>query len=273
MQRTPAPVLRGLQLDAVALIEPRELRYEWFDHALKGSKKPALLSEAVNLQLPVANEWRHAPSLAALEKEPLRFYLEGSTNGDRNRLAETKNPEVAFLPQTFDLADRTDVHWAPAPELVLKRLQLDNGEFFVSEPVRQPTDIAGLLQGHLDFMINKMDVDLYLALYELTPGGDYVKLFDPAYAFRVSYAKDRTKRTLLRAGVRQQVAFKSERMMARRLQPGSRLVMWLGINKRKDQQINYGTGDDVSEESIEDADVPLRIRWYNTSYVDIPVRR
>ena len=118
-----------------------------------------------------------------------------------------------------------------------------------------------------------MDMDLSVSLYEWRPDGEYVNLFDPAYAFRASYARDRVTRRLLRAGQRQQLTFQSERMMGRKLQAGSRLVMVLGINKRADQQLNYGTGDDVSEESIEDADVPLKIRWYNSSYIDVPVRR
>jgi hypothetical protein len=47
----------------------------------------------------------------------------------------------------------------------------------------------------------------------------------------------------------------------------------LGINKRADEQINYGTGGDVSDESIADASVPLKIRWYGSSYIDIPTRQ
>ncbi len=80
-------------------------------------------------------------------------------------------------------------------------------------------------------------------------------------------------RRLLKAGEREELTFKSERMTSRQLQPGSRLVLVLGINKRPDREINYGTGDDVSEESIADGKIPLKIRWQNDSYVDIPLRR
>jgi hypothetical protein len=61
-------------------------------------------------------------------------------------------------------------------------------------------------------------------------------------------------------------------MVGRRLQSGSRLVLALGINMRADQQINYGAGDDVSEESIEDAAAPLRIRWHEGSFIEVPSR-
>jgi hypothetical protein len=118
-----------------------------------------------------------------------------------------------------------------------------------------------------------MDVDLNVMLYERLASGDYVRLFNPVYEFRASYAQDRTNRHLLKAGERQELAFTSERITSRRLQAGSRLVVVLGINKRPDREINYGTGNDVSEESVTDAKPPLKVRWYNDSYIDIPVRK
>jgi hypothetical protein len=133
-------------------------------------------------------------------------------------------------------------------------------------------EINGLFSGLLDFTVNKMDMDITIALYEQLASGDYIRLFDPPYTFRASYAQDRSHRHLLKAGERQQLGFRSERLTSRRLQAGSRLVMVLGINKRPDQQINYGTGQDVSDESIADATSALKIRWYGSSYIDIPVR-
>ena len=62
-------------------------------------------------------------------------------------------------------------------------------------------------------------------------------------------------------------------MTSRELQAGSRLVVVLGINTRPDREINYGTGNDVSEESIADGKVPIKIRWYSDSYIEIPVLR
>jgi len=88
-----------------------------------------------------------------------------------------------------------------------------------------------------------------------------------------SYARDRVHRHLLEAGERQELAFRSERLTSRLLQAGSRLVMVLAIAKRPDREINYGTGGDVSEESIDDGKIPLKIRWYNDSYIEIPIRR
>ena len=143
----------------------------------------------------------------------------------------------------------------------------------MTEPFDEPVDLAGRLRGELDFTVNKYDVDLVVMLYELRSNGLYVKLLEPAYSFRASYARDRVHRRLLPAGVRQQLPFQSEPMVGRRLQAGSRLAMSIGINQRADQQVNYGGGDDVSEESIEDAGAPVRIRWHEGSFIEIPTQR
>ncbi len=66
-----------------------------------------------------------------------------------------------------------------------------------------------------------MDMDLNITLYELLPSGDYIYLFNPTCEFRASYAKDRANRHLLRAGERQQLTFKSERMTSRQLKPAA----------------------------------------------------
>jgi hypothetical protein len=143
----------------------------------------------------------------------------------------------------------------------------------VSEPLSHPINFAGLFAARLDFTPNKMDMDLNIALYELLPSGGYLALFAPVYEIRASYARDRVHRHLLKAGERQQLTIRSERLTSRRLQAGSRVVMVLGINKRPDREINYGSGADVSEESVADGKIPVKIRWYSSSYIDIPIRK
>jgi hypothetical protein len=62
-------------------------------------------------------------------------------------------------------------------------------------------------------------------------------------------------------------------MTSVQLQPGSRLALVLSIGKRPDREINYGTGGDVSEESIADGKTPVEIQWYGDSYIDIPIKK
>lgn len=63
------------------------------------------------------------------------------------------------------------------------------------------------------------------------------------------------------------------RMISKRIKKGSRIVVYLNINKNPFSQLNYGSGKEVSDESIADAKTPLKVKWYNQSFIRIPVRR
>jgi uncharacterized protein len=62
-------------------------------------------------------------------------------------------------------------------------------------------------------------------------------------------------------------------MTCRKLNKGSRILIILNINKSPCEQINYGKGKNVSDESISDAKIPLKIEWYNNSYIRIPINK
>jgi len=47
----------------------------------------------------------------------------------------------------------------------------------------------------------------------------------------------------------------------------------LTVNKNEFSQINYGTGKDVSDESIADGNLSLKVQWLNDSYILVPVSR
>ena len=274
LQHGPAASIRGYDLDAAALIDLRELRYQWLDHALKGGATPDLLGGAVNFEVMGANEWRHVPSIGAMAGENLKFYLSaGASDASRGRrLIRRKNPKSATVNQTVSLTDRSDAGWQPPADLITRSLVTHNSLSFISTPFKRRTEFNGRLSGRLDFVVNKMDMDINIAAYELTADGQYLRLFNPADELRLSYAADRVHRRLLKAGERQSLSFAGERLTSRRLEAGSRLVIVLRVAKRPDREINYGTGNDVSEESIEDGKTPIKVRWYNDSFIEIAVR-
>lgn len=265
----PSAALRGYALaDAASQIDLQALRYQWFDHVFKGREKPALLADRVNYQLSGTNEWRHVSSLAAMANSTFKLYPALSASAQDR--AEAGAPTI--ITQTVDLADRHDAAPPPVSALRLRALPKRDGLTFSSEVFKTPIEVSGIVSGELDFVINKYDVDLDVTLYEQRADGDYLQLADP-YEFRASYARDDVDRQLLRSGVRQTLKFESGQIAAHRLNAGSRLIAVLDVNKRPDQQINYGAGNDVSVESIANAKVPIEIRWYGDSHLDIPVRR
>jgi uncharacterized protein len=263
-------VLRNYAIDPAARLDMRELRYQWLDHALKGAQLPQQLRGRINYEVMGANEWQNAPSFEALAADSQRYYLDVSGSGGSHRLARRKSPKLAANVQTIRFKDRSDAGWLPPTDLITRSLVTHNAVLYQSDPLPKATRVSGLVRGRLDFEVNKMDMDLDIAMYELRASGEYFRLFNPACELRLSYAADRVHRHLLKAGERQAVAFTAERMTSRQLEKGSRLVMVLRVSKRPDREINYGTGEDVSAESMADGNVPLKVRWFNDSYIEVP---
>jgi len=263
-----AAQLRGYTLDPVARVDLPELRYQWLDHVLKGAKKPALLQDRVNYQVMGANEWRHVPALDAPGRSRMRLYLDPRAHDGPHRLAPSPSEAGGSARLSVDLADRRDARVLWPDSLRSRQLPTRNSIRFVSDPLPKDTEIDGSLRGVFDITPSRQDVDLNVSLYEQTASGDYQLLFDP-YDFRASYAGHRVHRRLLRAGERQLLAFTAERATARKLAAGSRIVLLIGLNRRPDRQINYGSGKDVNSETISDARRPVRVRWHTRSYFEM----
>ena len=266
------PGLAGLALDPVALINIEELRFDFFDHFLKNAPMPELLKDKVNYQVVGANVWKHAPSLEAMANHRLRFYLSSTQSGKAYSLSEQPPPASSFVTHTVNLADRSDANRKARGGGVMN-MELDtwNGLEFMSDPLPTATEMSGLFSGSLDIVANKKDFDFEIDLYELTPKGEYVQL--APYWSRASYAGHLNRRELLTQGKKTRLDFKSVRLMSRQLRAGSRVVLVLTVIKDPGRQINYGTGKNVSDETIDNAAAPLEIKWLAGSYVDLPVWR
>jgi uncharacterized protein len=110
-----------------------------------------------------------------------------------------------------------------------------------------------------------------VVLYEVMSDGKYFHL---SYTVqRASYAADMSRRQLLAPDRVETIRLDRTLLVSRQLSKGSRLLVVLDVNRGPFAQVNYGTGKDVSDESIMDAKEPLRVEWLNDSYIEIPVSR
>jgi uncharacterized protein len=267
------PILRGYAIDPVAQIDTPEITFQWLDYVMRGGKKPELLTDKINYEVMGANEWKHAPSLEQMNNEVLTLYLTDAKVNDRYRLASEKPSEPGFLSQIVDLADRKNSlnsNYYPSP-IVGNMPDFSTGYAFISEPFNEPVEVDGTFSGEIKAIINKKDMDIGVVLYEVMPDGE---LFHLSYFLgRASYARDMSVRHLLTPGTVESIPFDRTRMVSRKLSKGSRLLVMLNVNINPFAQINYGTGKDVSDENIGDANEPLQIKWRTDSYVEIPIRR
>jgi len=270
-QRVSSDELMGYRIDPVARLDVGELRYEWLNHVLRQGPRPALLQDRINHQVMGTNTWKHAPTLESLSNASLELYLTPAASGDTHRLALTPPAPGTVLQQRVDLKDRSEGRHSEPARIVDTTVDSRNGFTFVSEPLDASVEVSGLFSGQLDFVTNKKDFDFNVVLFERTPQGEYFYL---SYVLaRASYVADRTQRRLLTPGRPQRLSFQSGRMTSRRLAAGSQVVIVLAINKQAQSQLNYGTGKDVSSESIADSKVPLDISWLGGSRITLPLWR
>ena len=270
-QRAVKPaVLRGYSIDPVAQLDTLDLTFDWFDYVLKGGRKPDLLADKINFEVMGANAWRHAASIEKMSEDVLTLYLDSAREGAFYRLAKSKPAARGSLKMVVDYADRNVVSANTYPtEIVTDDLGLSQGLGFLSEPFDRPVSVNGLFSATLRGVVNKKDLDLAVVLYEVMPDGKYFHL---SYTVqRASYAADMSRRQLLTPNRVETIRLDRTLLVSRQLSKGSRLLVVVDVNRGPFAQINYGTGRDVSDESIMDAKEPLRVEWFNDSYVQVPV--
>lgn len=264
-QANPADTLRGYVIDPVAKISMRTLAFDWLDWVLKDAPKPELLKDKVNFQEMGTNAWRHEPSIEAMSNETLRLYL------DHGLMTESKSGTESYSTQTVDFTNRENMNNYFHPSLIIDSLDASNGTVYSSEPFQGDFIITGAITGELVTAINKRDMDLSISFYEQMADGRYFML--SRYLGRASYAKDNSQRELLTPGKKEFIPLGASHIISKKISKGSRLVVVLNVNKHPFEIINYGSGKEPAFETIDDAGEPLEIRWYNDSYIEIPVWR
>jgi len=265
-------LLRGYAIDPVAQFSTPELIYQWMDYVLRGGRRPALLQDRVNFEVMGANTWQHVASLAQMAGARRVLYFSDARHADHYQLTRSAPPPGHRLEQSIDLADRvlqTNLHSYPDP-LISNGLDHPTELRFLSEAFGAPEVVSGAFSGVLNVTLNKNDADLGVTVFEQLPDG---RLLHLAYWLgRASYAANREVRTLLVPGRATRIAFTTT-VVARRVEPGSRLLVLLDVNKNQFAQVNYGTGGDVSDESVADAHEPLRVSWHTDSFIAVPLGR
>ncbi|HET6253427.1 MAG TPA: CocE/NonD family hydrolase [Puia sp.] len=263
----PFPRMLGYSLDSVAQISIMDVVFAWFDHVLKGAPLPDLLKDKINVEVMGENRWRHVASLRELNNDTLTFYLGAERVDHRCRLLSAPDTsstleQYAYFDDRGDSADNEAYYInGDGPILSDKIAAADKLAYltFASDPVSRAFDINGSFITDLEATINKKDMDLAVELYQETPDGKYFQLSNNV--FRCSYLADLSRRHLLTPGQPAHLYFDNSFFTSRHIEKGSRLILLVGVNKNQDWEVNYGTGKDVSTETIRDSGDPLHIRW------------
>jgi hypothetical protein len=275
-QGHPRKILEGYKIDSVANISISKLVFQWMDYVLKDSSRPSILMDKVNFEVMGKNEWRHVSSLDKMHNDSLVLFL-GNTADSKQQypLLKNKPDKSGAIDQIVDFKDRSEIRFKggdiDAFEKLIDTVLIPEKEklFFISDPIEEPFAISGPVKASLKVNINKLDIDLVMDIYEQTPDGKFFALNENMQ--RASYTNDREQRELLQSDKEDTINLTKTFITSRQLQKGTRIIALIGINKSPEWQMNYGTGKDVSDETINDANVPLQIRWLNTSYIQFPI--
>lgn len=269
-QGYPDSVYNRYKIDAAARISIHDIIFEWFDYIFKHGPKPAILKDKINYQVMGSNQWKHAPSLSEMTNDSLVLYLTSKSAGNKYGLTTKKPSSSIFLEQQINFKDRSNRNsYYFFNQVVYDSLFANNGMLLLSEPLKQETELSGNFTGELKAAINKKDMDFSIVLFELMPDGRYFLL--SYFMGRASYAKDIMKRNLLTPGKIETIPFSNSYFTSKKLSKGSRIAVILNVNKSPFEQINYGTGGEVSRETIKDAEEPLKIKWFGESYIKLPI--
>lgn len=278
-QAYPKARLNNYTIDSVANIPILDIVFQWFDYTLKDSTKPAILKDKVTFEVMGANQWKSVGSLAKMANDTMRLYPVTSSANGHYGLSFTKPLKTSYIEQTVDLKDRSETRlWGSEtamgsyPLIIDSTIQCEKEKLiYISDPLTMPVTISGSLQASIVASINKKDADIVIDLFEQTPEGKFFALNQNIQ--RASHSKSRTKRHLLVPGKIETINITNTYITCKQMRKGSRIVIVMGINKNTNWQINYGTGKDVSVESIADANVPINIKWYNNTCIKLPVLR
>ncbi|MBU2917068.1 CocE/NonD family hydrolase [Psychrosphaera sp. F3M07] len=262
------------ELDLVALEkDTEEVVFEWFDHVLYGKPKPKLVQNNVNYQVMGANQWRYADSLQTLNQQTVSFYIqETNPNAEQNHILGIAPSIQAnkYIEQTIDMTDRTEQRNL-APWLVIKNNIDKQGGIQLETPVfEQDMELTGAISGFFDIAINNRDVDIGFNYYEVTASGEVFHLNN--YRSRVSYAEDMGKRRLLIPNQKRRVPIVNARFTSKLIKKGSKIVLVLNVNKNKDAQVNLGSGKPVNYEQLSDAGQAMKLKWYLSSQINLPLK-
>ncbi len=269
-QRNGSKEINGYTVDPDALIDTNEITYQWFDYIFKNGKKPTLLKDKINYQVMGANEWRSSSSIEDMSNEQLKLYLTDEKLEHFYSLNPIAPLKRGFLSQEIDFANRDTWNNDYYPgRIIRKEMDMSNGFNFISAPFEEPILVNGSFIGELKVKINKKDFDYGVTLYEVLPNGTYFHL---SYIVgRASYANSIEHRELLQPDQIATISFSNTHLVSKKLNKGSRLLVYVNVNKNQFSQLNYGTGKPVSEETISDSGEPLTVKWYNDSFVVIPI--
>jgi uncharacterized protein len=248
-------------IDSAAIVDMRFVCLQWFAHTANNKAKPPLLKDKVNCFV-MGSGWKHAASLSQLAPDTLSFSLQSSGSNKFHQLAALPGKgrqSVTISFNSFYRMDSIDVakqdsvfNYENTKSFTNDYLNTPQSLFFDTAPLDADYELIGSPVAELNMEFKRIeDCDLKILYYEITPDGKSYPLSSQYQ--RMSYHHDRTKRSLLSEGKVYRFTFDNSYFIGKRIAKGSKIRFVVSVINSAALQKNYGSGKDVSKETIKDA--------------------
>jgi putative CocE/NonD family hydrolase len=258
--RVPAAESGGLRFGQASLLDLRRLHEQWYRWTMRGGDKPEFLRKRVAYYTLGAEEWRYADTLEAVTARYEHYHLQstgdatavgasGTLAQERSRgspdqlLHDPRDVSMAKLESEVDPESRVDQRMVLAGSA--RQFVYHTPEFF------QALDVSGFCRLSIWLSIDQPDVDLRVAIYEISRAGDSIEL--TTACLRARYRTNLREPTLIETRDPLRYDFTDFTFVSRRIAVGSRLRLVIAPVNSIHWQKNYSSGGVVSEESALDA--------------------
>jgi putative CocE/NonD family hydrolase len=282
--RYPQKQLGGISFADNSALDIDQLQIDWLNWVLKGGKRPETISDQVNYYEwgEGADEWRHAPTLAALTGRTDKFYFSSPDSAADDPYHAGK---LVAAPQKDEQADafvsdpaKPRDHASLAMEAAVENYLTDplnilggNRVIYVGEPLPEAVTVAGWPRVMASISIDTPDVDLGAEIQALLPDGKVAILGSDLLRARF---RDRSHEQLVTPGATETYAFDGFFYMVRHLPKGTRIRVILLPLDDPNTERNYNSGGRLAYEKASDARVSrvsIHLDAAHPSYLELPL--
>ncbi len=266
------------EIDTAALIDKDEMIAQWFDYTLRNGKQPDFLKDRVSVFAMGENKWHYFSSVSNMNKDTLQYFLSAAQGKEDKNLMLTQNktlPKQDAIQLDFDTRNiendtlRNFDGYDLLTETVFKK---QDKIVFKSAALDSDIILNGTITADLYASLSSPDADLLLSWWEEDANGKLWPLSQTVQ--RLSYCSDITKRVLWTKDKVYHINLNDGWWMCKQIKKGSKLLMTVSPLSATDWQKNYGSGKDVSTETIKDGR-PIIFKIYTgdkfLSHINIPV--
>lgn len=282
--RYPQKQVGGVTFADNSALDIDQLQIDWLDWVLKDGKRPEAISDQVNYYEwgEGADQWRHAPTLAALSVRTEKLYFsspDGAADDPYHAGRLVTAPQQDEQPDGF-ISDPSKLRShasfaaeAAAEDFIANPINAYGGNrvIYMGEPLAEAETLAGWPRIVVNASVDTPDVDLGAEIQALLPDGKVLVLGSDVLSARF---RDREHEQLVKPGAIDTYTLDGFFYMVRRLPKGTRLRAIVMPVDDPAVERNYNSGGKLGYEKAADArvaHVSVHLDAAHPSYLELPL--